>query len=268
MTVPPVRLCLIGNSHLVSLQEALAARPQHWPLACTFLPFRGDGAMGTVITGGVLRPGNAKAHRQMQHYAGVTEIDLAAFDAIAVVGFSLKLQHALSLWRAARWSGLPSLMLVDNLADMDPALISRAAAEAALSAYLEGLSGFELAARIAAEVTCPVLLIGQPRLHSRTRTEPIGRQMAIPRAITMGDGPAISALYEAASDRAAAASGARIVHQPALTVQDDILTSARYMAGQIEVSEAGARVKKDDLKHPNAAYGALMLDAVARAVAS
>lgn len=264
----PRRLCLIGNSHLVSLQEALAPGPERWPLRCTFVPFRGDAVMTTRIDGGVLRPTAPKARRQMRHYAGVEAVDLAAFDAIAVVGFSLKLQHALDLWRDARWCGLPSLATVADLADMGPTLVSWEAAVAALSGQLAGLTGFALAGRIAAAVDRPVLLIGQPRLHAAAQSGPVGRRFGIPRAIGMGDAAAISALFVAAADRAAAQSGARVLHQPVRTVMDDILTDPAYMAGQIDVTQGGQRIRRDDLKHPNAAYGALMLDALTLAVAA
>ena len=263
-----LRLCLIGNSHLVSMQEALADWPDRWPMACTFVPFRGDGVLGIEVTGGVLRPTAPRSRMQMRKYAKMEEVDLRGFDAIAIVGFSLKMQHALTLWKDARWSGLPSLEDVEDIASMTPILISRAAAEAGLSGYLQGLTGFDLAARIAAEVDARVLLIGQPRLHANARTEVIGRHFAMPRAIAMGDGPAISALFEAAAERAAARCGARVLHQPGETVEQDILTAPDYMAGQIEVTRDGKRVTRDDVKHPNARYAALMLDALAGAMIS
>lgn len=261
------RLCLIGNSHLVAVQAALAADPGRWPLDCRFVPFRGEAVVETDIAGGVLRPVTETARAQMRQRAGAEAVDLRAFDAIAVVGFGLKAQHAQTLWKEARWPGLPSLTEAADLAEMRPVLISRAAARAGLAAMLGAVTGLVMAARIAAAVPCPVVVIGQPRLHARVCAQPMGRFFGLSRAIKAGDAPAISDLFEAASAAAARACGAAVLSQPRQTIVKDILTDPRYMAGTVRVRRTDGVADVPDFKHPNAAYGALMLDQLAQAVA-
>lgn len=259
---PIRRLCLIGNSHLVALQDALQARPGGWPLECTFVPFRGNGMEGTAVEDGQLRPVSDKAMRQMKKYMGAEAVDLAGFDAFAVVGYSLNTRHALAWWREARWPGLPSLEAVEDLAGLEPALVSRPAAEAALGAYMAEMTGFIVAGRLRAATGKPVFIIGQPRLHEDARTDPVFSGSGLRRVIGTGDGPVLSALHEAAAGRAAQSRDIRAVPQPHQTLKAGFLTDRRYMAGEIQVTREGKRVNKHDLKHPNAAHGALTLDAV------
>ncbi|SMY08671.1 hypothetical protein [Flavimaricola marinus] len=261
------RLCLIGNSHLVALQEALAARPDHWPLDCTFVPFRGTAARDTEIVNGILRPTSDEARAQMRQRTGAEEVDLTVYDAIAVVGFGLKQQHAQTVWKDARWPGLPSLERQDDLASMRPTMISRRAAEAGLSGYLQSLTGFDVAARVAAAMDCPVYVIGQPRLHARACHHPMGQFFGLSRAIKMGDAAEISDLYETASAAAAGSTGVSVLPQPRETIVDHILTDPPYMAGSARIRGEHGETERDDFKHPNAAYGALMLDQLASVVA-
>lgn len=258
------RLCLIGNSHLVALQDALADRPDQWPMDCTFLAFRGEAARDLEISHGILRPGSAPARAQMRERSGIDEVDLTTFDAIAVVGFSLKMQHAQRLWTDARWPGLPSLDETEDIAGMGVTFISRQAAHASLSHQFQNLTGFDLAARIAIAVDCPVYVIGQPRLHARVRHHPMGQAFGVSRAIKCGDAKGIAELFVAASEDVARMSGVRVLHQPERTVVRHILTDPPYMRTPVGGTEGTDQTL--DLKHSNAAYGALMLDQLAEAV--
>jgi hypothetical protein len=260
------RLCLIGNSHLVALQAALAAEPERWPLDCRFVPFRGDAVADIAVTDGILRPTSEAARAQMRQRTGAEAVDLRGYDAIAVVGLGLKAQHAQSLWKEARWPGLPSLDAEEDLAALRPALISRRAAEAALTGALSAVTGFDVAARIAGAVACPVHVIGQPRLHAGARHHPMGQFFGLSRAIRAGDAAAISDLFEAASAAAAGACGVTVLPQPRRTIVDHILTDPPYMAGTARVRRKDGVTEIPDFKHPNAAYGALMLDLLANAV--
>lgn len=261
------RLCLIGNSHLVALQSALAERPGDWPFDCTFVALRGDAARDVSVAGGILRPLTDAVRDQLRTRSGTDEVDLHAFDAIVVVGFGLKQQHAQTVWKEARWPGLPSLERQEDLAAMAPTLISRRAAHAGLCGYLSTVSGLDLAGRIAAEVACPVFVIGQPRLHARARSHPMGQFFGLARAIRMGDAAAISDLFEAASAEAAGARGVSVLPQPPQTIVDHILTDPPYMAGTATVRGKDGPETREDFKHPNAVYGALMLDQLAGAIA-
>jgi hypothetical protein len=254
------RLCLIGNSHLMAVQAALAATPGRWPFECSFVPFRGDAVAQTEVVGGILRPVTDAARAQMRERAGTEAVDLRRFDAIAVVGLGLKAQHAQTLWKEARWPGLPSLDAEEDVAAMRPVLLSRPAALAGVVGLLRSVTGFDVAARIAAALPCPVYVIGQPRLHAAVCDAPMGRFFGLSRAIRAGDAAGISALFEAAGATAAADCRVTVLPQPNRTIVDHILTDPAYMAGVARIRRKDGVREQPDFKHPNAAYAALILD--------
>lgn len=261
-----ISLCLIGNSHLVALQDALRSAPDRWPtLTCRFVPFRRRTALECRVEAGVLVPDSPAARFQLGYYAGVETLPLRQFDAFAVVGLNLKLLFALALWKCARWSGLPSLAGVPDLAGLPHGLISPAAARAALAATLGDLVGPVVACRLAGAGLGPVLIVGQPALHRRAIWTDKGRFFGIGRAIEVGDAAAIAALHDAAAARAAASAGCRFLPQPVPTRHSDLLTRTVYMLGTLPAgSDRPAAI---DHTHANAAYGALVLDQIAEALA-
>lgn len=265
-----MRICLIGNSHLVALQDALAAQPGRWPgLACRFIGFRGNTVLETRVADGQLRPVTAAARAQMRRLSGTLSEDLRSHDALVVVGLGLKSLHAMTLWKEAVWTDLPSLAAVPDLAAMPRALLSRPAAERALAGQLARFPALRVARQLRAAVDRPLWLIGCPGLHAAARESTRARHYAMPEALAAGDGPAIAELHRAACDRAAAALEAVFLHQPDHTVQDWLFTRADFMAGRVTVQGADGKAKvQADITHANAAYGALMLDRLAEAVAA
>lgn len=261
-------LHLIGNSHLVSIAEAWRADPERWPgIAPVFHAFRGTTVAETRLEGLTLVPETAHAAEQMRRLNGTDRIDLAGAGAYVVVGFNFKTEHALHLWRAARWPGLPSLLREEDIAAMPVPLISRPAARAALTGALGRTTNLRLASALRRASGRRVLVIGEPRLHGRALGRRQGRVLGLPQAMRSGDGPALSALFEGAADAAAAAAGVERIAQPRQTVMRHLLSRPDYMAGEIEVEgPRGRRVRREDLRHPSAALGALMLDAVAEAL--
>lgn len=258
----PRSLCLIGNSHLVALQSALAADPDGWPdLALRFHGFRGRTVLETVIEDDVMVPLTEAAGDQMQRYSGAGTLPLLGYDAFVVVGLNVKILPALTLRKESRWPALPSLAAVEDIAALDQTLISDQAACAILSRVLQASAGFLLAARLRAAFDRPVYIIGHPCLHPAAGGDRYGLHYGIPRTISNGDGPAINQLFRRAVNHAAGAIGARFIHQPTQTLRHALWTDPAFMAG---ARPDGTM----DLGHPNAAYGALMLNTLAQTVAT
>jgi len=261
-----VSLCLIGNSHLVALQSALNARPGQWPgLDCRFVAFRRRTALESRIEDGVLVPASAAARFQLGYFSGAETFPLDGFDAFAVVGLNVKMLFSLALWKCARWSGLPSLAAQASPADLPHPLISAPAARACLAANLSDLVGFVMARRLAGGCGKPVLIVGQPALHRKAIWTGKGTYFGIGRAIQTGDAPQIAALYDTAAAQAAARIGARFLPQPDRTRFSDVLTRPGFMLGTLP-GRVG-REARPDHTHANAAYGALVLDQLAAALA-
>ena len=257
-------LCLIGNSHLVALQAASVAGTALPGWTLTFHGFRGSSIRDTALRDGHLVPLSQDAQDHMLRYSGADTLPLAHHDAFAVVGLNIKLLHAVSLWKEARWPGLPGLHGLDDLAGMAPRLMSRPAVRAALTGYLATLTGAGMARQLAAAFGRPVLLVPPPALHERARKTVEGRFLGLGRAIRMGDAPAIAALFAEAAEALCARIGAAYVPQPAETLRHHIMTRGAYMTGQAG-GHAGNPVREDD-KHANAEYGRLMLAAIAGAL--
>jgi len=264
------RICLIGNSHLVALQQALTDHPAPWAgVDMQFVPFRGTTVLETRIEDGRLRPESETARTQMEMRVGTLEVDLAAADAVVVVGLNVKAQHVQTFWKEARWPALPSVAAAEDLASMEQTLLSDSAALAGVSGYLATFCGFEFAARVARTVDRPVVLIGHPRLHQQAKFQQTGKFFGLGRAIASGDAPRLSALYAAACEAVAAQHGIAFLHQPPQTVHQHLMTRGAYMAGEIEVNQPdGSRRLRQDLSHPNARYGALMLGQLAEVLAA
>jgi len=257
------RLCLIGNSHLIALQQSLQETPERWPgLTCTFHGFRGRTALNTQVQDGVMTPTTDGARDQMLRFSGQARLPLDGHDAFAVVGLNLKILHAMTFWKVARWHALPSIRMASDLADLPHAVISRMAAIAGLAGFVAGLTGMVLAQRLASALGRPVYVIGQPRLHRAALWGEQGAFFGLGRAIVNGDGPALAQVFDAAMTRATGAVGAVWLPQPAPTIHDHLLTRPRFMLGQVRDPASGAM--RPDHTHPNARYGALVLDQLAR----
>jgi len=242
-----IALCLIGNSHVVALRDALAARPDRWPgLAPRFHGFRNIGPDEVGLRGRRLWPETARALDQMRRVAGGGSLDLAPFGAFVVVGLNLKVELALWLRREAVWPDLPSVVAAADLA-AGPTLLSGAAARAAYQGKLLAGTALLLAGRLA-DLGRPVLVVGAPRPHPVLRARGAGAALGL------------AAASPSASRAAARHIGARFLPQPAHTRRRALFTAPPYLA------EPGPEAR--DLKHANAAYGALVLDQVAEALAA
>ena len=119
------RIAIFGNSHLAAQKFALRDSPDAWPdIDITFVGAHKSQLLETDITDGVLRPTSPAAKRTFQSLNGLREVDLAAFDAVAISGCQITFNLASVLYKDARWLGLPSLAALEDPALMRERLVS------------------------------------------------------------------------------------------------------------------------------------------------
>jgi hypothetical protein len=253
-----VRLLVLGNSHAASLREALRRGA---PAAAEVAVFAGPGDVmaRTVFDGGRLVAADAAASAALRRVCGVDAVEVATFDAVAVVGCMMAPATATRIWRDMRWRGLPSVAAAAP-AGSGPALVPRAAAAASLRAHL----GRSLAAALALRVAPagrPVIVASQPRASESVLAVPHRLALSAAACARAGDGEALSALYEAEAEAACAAVGAGYLPQPPGTVVLGVLTAARFMRKATRLSaRPGLPQPEGDVLHANGAYGALVLE--------
>lgn len=263
-----LRLLVLGNSHLAALADGWRANPGRWPgVECHFVGAHGERLLETELRGGVLTPASPEAAKDFARFGGGKGVALADFDAIVIAGGHVALAAAALVWREMRWSALPSLDAVPDLATMKPALVSRAAASAALVALLAERLGPRLARRLRAGCDLPLWITSQPRLSETVLDTPRPTARAQIEALRQGDAPALSALFDEAADIAATAAGAHFVPQPAATISHAILTARSFTQYATRLAaRPGTAQPQDDVMHANGAFGALMLDALLAAI--
>lgn len=265
-----LRVCLFGNSHLAALRQAWTDGRERWPgLDLTMIGAHKGLLLQTEITGGVLRPATDAARDAFARFGGLAEVDLRSFDAIGIVGCQVAAARAAFLHKEARWVGLPSVAACPNLATMEPRLISRRAYVAMLKATLSETLGGQFATHLRAGTDRPICLLSQPRTHESILSGKRVEMRALLNSIEIGDGAALSDLFDTTARGLFEAIGVDYLPQPAETVSHHLLTARAYTEGAERLAAAGnAPQPKTDILHANAAYGALALDGLAARLAA
>lgn len=259
-----LRLLILGNSHLTALADGWRANPGRWSrVSAHFVGAHGERLLETDIRDGQLRPTTAEAEQDFSRLGGGGGVVLGNFDGIVIAGGHIALAAAATLWRELRWAGLPSLANTPDLAVMAPALVSRRAALATLEARLATRLGIRLAARLRAACDLPIWITCQPRVSEVILDQPRRTTRSHAAALTTGDAPALSALFDEAAATVSARAGATFVPQPPQTITHHILTARPFMEGANRLTRQPGRAQPlNDIMHANGDWGAVMLDAV------
>ncbi len=262
------RICFIGNSHLAALSEAWSRDPAQWPgLQASFVGAHKDLLLQTEVRDGRLIPATDDARQSFGKISGVSDVVLDHHDVFVIVGSGVALATALMIYRDARWVGLPSLAQCSDLATMPEQLISRPAAMASMTAALDNRLGLRLIRHLRHGTKRPIYLTSQPRVSQiiLQSPQPVTRLHNI--ALRNGDNQALSAAFDAAAAAVLTNAGATFIPQPAETIARDLFTAQAYVKGAHRLAATmGLPQAKDDVKHANAIYGALVLDQIAAAV--
>lgn len=263
-----LRLCIFGNSHVAALREAWSVNPGRWPgVLAQFVGAHGDTLLQTEVRDGHLVPATDDARDNFARLGGVEKVDLAAYDALVIAGCLMAMPQAVLVHQSMRWTGLPSLARAADIATMKQAFVSHAAARASLCAILQGRLGPTFARHLRQGTATPLWITSQPRYSVDATTSDKAHLRPYMAAIRMGDGPALSGLFEEAASRTAQATGATFIPQHRATIRKDMLTAVAYMRGAKRLSPKGNLPQPpEDFAHANARYGALVIDQIIAAV--
>jgi hypothetical protein len=194
-------------------------------------------------------------------------VNLDGFDALVLTGCQISLSQAVLVHKSMRWIGLPSLPSAANLPAMKPALVSHAAARASLCAMLDDRLGPVLARHLRSGTNVPLWITSQPRYSIAAAKSDKKHVVPYLLARRMGDGPAISALFDDAAARTASAAGATFIPQHPGTIRQDMFTALTFMRGATRLAVDPDRPQpSNDFIHANARYGALVIDQVVAAL--
>ena len=265
------RVLVLGNSHLAALREGWRANPGRWPaIAPTFVGAHKDLLLQTEVRDGRFLPVRTAARAAFSRLGGGDGADIAAQDLIVICGCSVALAIAALIWRDMRWGALASLDTVPDLAGMTPRLVSFAAARASLEHNLSQRLAPALARHLRAQgVAQPVWLAAQPHVSAVIATRPRPDTRALNDALAQGDAAELAHLFHAAAARALAVAAASFLPQPEQTVQDHILTAVPFVRDATRLAaKPGLKQDEDDIRHANAAYGALVLDQIVARLAT
>ena len=268
MTAAPRRLCVIGNSHVACL-KLTAEAPDRLPPTDCFAASANSTASLRLVENRFLATDDARVNRQFAAVSGGRErIDLAAYDAFALVGIRVQLRDVLRffrshcLWRHREWRA-------------ERALIS----DANFRAYLAGLYGWRAAYRLArlisaARPATTVLLLPAPLPTPKALGDKTMAELASLR--DTGYFAELDRLHRAVAARAAAAVGAQLVLQRDATLAAPGFTAARFGMGSVGLQ--GPRTVGDgqwfgekrstDAWHMNPAFGRTRLEDIAAALAA
>lgn len=251
------RLALIGDSHLAALRAAAEDAPPG--PALTFLAAPNNLMEDVRLDGPVLTPTTEATRVAFQRFGGVDRLDLSGFDAVVLVGLQLNVFWAAALYRAHRFRGQKGW----RQHDPKRPLISRPCATETLRARLMSARALRLAGRMAQVLTCPVVLVPEPR-PGLAILAPGQRFPAFRRLHANGDGALVSEMFETA----AAGLPHRVLPQPADTILDGMFTAPDWSQGAQHLPGDGkgdGQYPEGDFLHANRRYGALVLSQVARA---
>lgn len=251
---------IIGTSHSAALRLAWKAWSTDWPaMTLDFAALHGSVA-DLVVTGQSLT-GRHEANRQtLLRFSGQAAFDLAAYDFIALCGGTTSSFHAVRLYLAARWPGLPS-----TLKPLGPglSLLSARCFQAALIGQIRSAPAFPLLTAIRASgIPARLYAIPLPALSHAALTQSKQHQGFV-RLHRNGDHAAMAAVLNAAS--VTAYDGlATYVPPPPEVRKDDFFTRARFRRGATRLGTDDTTPQpKDDFLHDNAEYGRYILTGLA-----
>ncbi len=263
-----LRLCFFGNSHIAALREAWRTNPGRWPeIEASFIGAHGDLLLQTEIREGRLHPVSAEAQDAFKRLNRLDSVDLAAPDAIIIVGCQMVLSQAVAIYRSMRWPGLPSLARNPDIASMKQPLVSYSAARATLSSVLSNRLGPALVRHLRPGTEASLWMLSQPRFSVGVLQTQKQHLKPYVVAVRSGDGFALSSLFDDAATHAAQSVGATFLPQNPRTYRRGMLTDAAYMSGAIRLAtRQDLPQPADDIAHANGRYGAVAIDQVVAAV--
>lgn len=259
----PLRLCVIGNSHIAALKlgwDTVRAEngPERDVVAPTFFGAPRDGIRHVRLEGESL----VARRKDITDYfklisGGQDRIRLGDFDAFLLVGLNVSSKRILRFYKTHAWVGLGGTG--------GKVMVHPAFAREFLAERYGDTRMVDLAATIRTATGRPVVAVAEPHWASWARSSPDVPDYGWRSAIASGDSPAIAQAFKEAVT-SALAPYAQFVPQPDETVEDGIMTRAEFNkdASRLITGEGGGT----DASHMNADYGRVLWSAVARALSA
>lgn len=255
------RLCVIGNSHLAAYKlgwDELAAAGGMPDVRPVFFGAPRDGMRRVRLEDGVIHPARKDIAEHFQRMSGgLTEIRLADYDAVLLVGLGASIKRTMRFYRGHGWFGLtdnPAKTLVPGQFVRD--FLTQSYATTRL---------IEMAALVRSAVAeLPIIAVAEPNWAASAKAGGDGKpDYGWKRAVDAGDGPKLGAMFEGTL-AAALQPCATFIAQAVETVEDGILSREAYNkeASRLISGEGGGT----DAAHMNGAFGRAMWTQVRRAL--
>lgn len=272
-----MRLLLLGNSHCAAVMRALAEDPRRWPgLELGVMALPGNAPRHLRIEGDRFVSSQDGVRAMLRRFHGSESPSFVRPDAVVVL-LGSTLRGAAALSRLHRSADLPSTAPLLAAAADGPLPLHRGErlqlhSRPAFALALAGLwrdSSPAIALRMVAVLGVPVAVAPVPlppeAVLDHAPDDPVTLAMG------RGDAEVLLDLSQRARGDAlrsiAAETGAdlRLVRQPAQTIVRGVLTGAAWTQGSARLFRAEA--PDDPLDgHANAAYGALLVEALRAAL--
>ena len=255
-----MRLCVIGNSHVAMLMAAHAADPAGITPAWFAKPGLRPDEM--VLNGTVLSAASEELRARLDGFGTAPALDLAAFDAVAIVALAPSVFAAMRLLQDHDVTGWPSgtrrvAKALRSERPLKRPLLTRAALRAALTGQMQASPAAGLAAALRATAPdLPVSFIAQP-FPAESMLSAESRYPVFRRIAEAGDGAALAEDLSAAEDAVFGPLGTAILRQPTETVARGCHSRDVVMRGAKRL--AGGRQQNEDPLHANAVLGADLL---------
>ena len=253
------RTCLIGNSHIVCLKEAidLDAPAELGDLTFVYSPGVNLGDM-EVENGRLSAARHPMLADRMARKGSPTEVDLATFHRFVIMGVELSFGVCANIY--GRF--LPYERVSDERFGINgPQLISQACMEAAISAQIQASGAMRLARLLRGATSKPIYVVPQPNPLEELKAlvpKTARQKRSIAKWSPLFPMPVTTEMYGVftrLSHAAVASNGTTLVEQPPHTLSDGF-TRSIYK-----------RAKEDDVRHTNLAFGKEVLRALLDQVA-
>jgi hypothetical protein len=265
MSIP---ICLFGNSHIAALRTAHLEAPERWSeLAPQMVGAHKTKLVQTEVIDGVLRPRTEDAKVAFAKLGGGAGIELDRFEAFVIVGCNSASSNLVRLHRDARFLGMASLKEVEDLAKMEPALLSRSAFETIAVEHMGRRLWTRFAALLREHTDKPIYLCPQPHVSQDAVHSDDPNHVLLQNIAVSGDGRIMNNIHRFTLTELAKDANVTVLSQPKSTISRGIMTKREMSRGSIRLAATG-RFEHDrtDYDHANATYGGLVLGQIQEAV--
>ncbi|MDE3026781.1 MAG: hypothetical protein KGH84_00095 [Paracoccaceae bacterium] len=261
-------ICVLGASHVGAiraawLQSDAAARP--YTLDFFAAPNRHfarldvqDGALSAITKVG---------RTAFTQTCGRDRLVLSDYDALLIVGCGMSVLGAVSLYSRVRFLALPSMLKASVRQLSRAILVSRPCFLQALTDRIADTEASGIARLLHQSTPAQIMVASQPR-PSAAVLEGEGRFRGLRGVQRRGDAGDLSDIFDQAATDALHGL-ATYLPQPIRSIEQGLFTRRTYTVGALRLGNQNNPVQPhevDDHFHGNAAYGALVLEQIARAL--